>query len=64
MPQSADAYRNGEQGSISKPRLQRTIDERNGFCDDDLSIGVHVSCYSSAANVHEVNLREPFFHFE
>lgn len=58
MPQSADAHRNGEQGSISKPRLQRIVDERYGFCDDDLSVRVHVPRHSTPANLHEVKIRQ------
>jgi hypothetical protein len=54
MPESVDADCDGEQGSLSESRLQCSVDERDGFCDDDLSSGVHVSRYSFAANVYEV----------
>lgn len=54
MPQSVDAHRNGKQGFIPKSRLQCIVDECYGICDDDLSIGVHVPRYSTAADVHEV----------
>jgi hypothetical protein len=44
----------GEQSFVPKSRLQCAVDERDGFRDDDLSFGVHVSRNSAVANVHEV----------
>lgn len=54
MPQSVDAHRDGEQSSLPESRLQCAIDERDGFCDDDLSAGIHVPRNSTVADVHEV----------
>lgn len=60
MPQSADAHRDGKQSSVPESRLQCAIDERDGFCDDDLSAGVHVPRNSTVADVHEVRKVAPF----
>lgn len=60
MPESVDADSDGKQGSVSKSRLQCPVDERDGFCDDDLSARVYVSRHPTAANVHEVKLRCKF----
>lgn len=61
MFKSVDVDFIGEQGAVSKPRLQCIVDECDGFRNDDLSSGVHVSCYSVVANVHEVKHEKNLF---
>lgn len=54
MPEGVDAHSDGEQSPVREPRLQRFVDERDGFCDDDLPVRVHVPRHSTVANMHEV----------
>lgn len=54
MSQSVNVDFNGKQSPISITRLQCIINVSHIICNYDLSAGIYVSCYSVAADVHEL----------